>query len=93
MSFLNRASKRTVVTLASTRSIATEGITVHGFKLANASSKDALIEFTDANDNTEFYVAVKTHDTYEDAQLFIADKGLKVRGLDKNIHLTVFHRS
>jgi hypothetical protein len=91
MSFLNRASKRTFFTLASNRTISSEPITVHGFKLANGSNTDALIEFTDINDSTMFYVAVKAHETEPDHQLFIADNGLKVKGLDKNIHLTVFH--
>ena len=87
----SRASKRTVLNLGSLGTVSENSITVFGWTVANGSNTDALIEFLDTNLNTEFYVAVPQHETEESAVEWVADNGLKVASLDKNIHITVWH--
>lgn len=86
-----RASKRTVLNLGSLGTVSENSITVFGYTVANGSNTDALIEFLDTDLNTEFYIAVPQHQTVETHLDWIADKGLKVASLDKNIHVTVWH--
>lgn len=86
-----RASKRTVLNLGSLGTVSENSITVFGWTVANGAETDALIEFLDTDLNTEFYVAVKAHE-FEDSDIdWLADNGLKVASLDKNIHVTVWH--